>query len=353
MNTKWVSIVPDWVAWQQAGQDEDSIQRYLLTALERSGLCITVQNDKRDYLYIANLFDCWSIPATGQPDDLSLFGPDIADRLDLLKTDAVRDTGQKQAEIVTDDDRSFDFTVETTPADGDTYYILTRIIDLSEKRTAERVTKALLREVSHRSKNLLAIIQSLASQTARNSSTIAGFSEKFRGRLHALSQAQDLITDSEWRGAMLQDLLRDQASRFMPDHERQIRYDGPNIRLQPNVSLHLGLALHELIMKAIQTTPVANGAATVDVRCRPTMLDGQQAVELTWKMPNGLDHATPASEDSGAETNDFSRVLLEKVVPASMSGRADYRHAGDELVYTIVFPISDEDETRSQKARPD
>jgi two-component sensor histidine kinase len=327
--------VAEWVAWQKTGQEKAKIERYLIMALERSGLCITVQNSDREYLYIANLFDQWAIDGQEEPDDVSLFGPAIAKRLRELKDAAVAEKNQKQAEIVIDEHNAFDFTVETVPAECDSHYLLTRIIDLSEKKTAERVTTSLLREVSHRSKNLLAIIQSLASQTARNSDTVAEFNDAFRGRLHALSRAQDLITDSNWRGAMVKDLLHEQVSRYMPDEERIIRFEGQNILLSPNISLHLGLALHELTIMATRTLD-ASKDGQIRVRCEHGEAEGQKVAELTWAMPDG-----PVGAPGGyfGGESDFSRVLLETVVPASMSGEAEYVKRDGELFYRIVFPL--------------
>lgn len=326
-------------AWQRTGQDQASIQSYLVAALERSGLCITVQNADGDYLYVANRFANSQIPTDGNPTDESLFGSEIADRLGELKDDAIAEEGIKQAEILTSDERSLDFTVELI-GDNTSPLILTRVLDLSEKRTAERITEALLREVSHRSKNLLAIIQSLASQTARTSRTISGFTEKFRGRLHALSQAQDLITDSSWRGAMLQQLLRDQVERYLPD-ARQCEFSGDDVRLAPNVSMHLGLALHELVMKATGIKASATDEAVVKVLSQKTTMAGMPALKLTWSMPDGAEDIDLAATDADAEAQDFSQILLEKVVPASVQGKANYTHADGSLVYTIKFPLTE------------
>lgn len=321
------------------GQDQANIQSYLVAALERSGLCITIQNADREYLYVANRFAESEIPADGSPTDESLFGSEIADRLGELKDDAIAEEGIKQAEILTSDERSLDFTVELI-GDDKSPLILTRVLDLSEKRTAERVTKALLREVSHRSKNLLAIIQSLASQTARTSGTISGFTEKFRGRLHALSQAQDLITDSSWRGAMLQQLLHDQVERYLPD-ARQCEFKGDDVRLAPNISMHLGLALHELVMKATDVQAYAADEAVVKVLSEKTTMAGKPALKLTWSMPEDAEDDDIAATGAEAEAQDFSQVLLEKVVPASVQGNANYTHTNGNLVYTIKFPLTE------------
>lgn len=323
----------DWVAWQRTGQEEGSIQGYLITALERSGLCITVQNRDLDYLYIANLFDGYVIPENEDPDDINLFGIEIADRLKILKDEAIVEAGQRQAEIVTDDERCFEFVVEAIQPGG-TPLILTRINDLSQKRLAEQVTKTLLREVSHRSKNLLAIVQSLASQTARTSSTVEGFAEEFRGRLHALSQAQDLITESSWRGAMLKDLLFDQVERYLPQ-DREVHFEGVDVRLTPSTSIHLGLALHELVRKATKIIQRGECGVFINVSCTHTSLLGERAVELKWEM------ADPTPSSFSEEDQDFGRILLEKVVPASIQGRAEYVQEDGNLAYTIDIPLSD------------
>ncbi|MCR2327014.1 hypothetical protein NSR98_25480, partial [Salmonella enterica] len=85
--------------------------------------------------------------------------------------------------------------------------IVTTAVEISELKHREQVLKILLREVSHRSKNLLAIIQSIAMQTARFSGSVDQFLQKFRGRLYSLSNSQDLVTDSNWHGAAFRELL--------------------------------------------------------------------------------------------------------------------------------------------------
>lgn len=104
----------------------------------------------------------------------------------------------------------------------------------------------MLREVSHRSKNLLAIIQSIATQTGRYSGTIEGFLVRFRGRLQSMASSQDLVTSSNWRGANLHELVMGQVARYSADPSRAIRFAGTQPFLNPNAALHVGLALHNL-----------------------------------------------------------------------------------------------------------
>ena len=121
---------------------------------------------------------------------------------------------------------------------------------------ARKVLKSLLRELSHRSKNLLAIIQGIATQTARYTLSLDSFLVKFRGRLQSLSHSQDLITDSSWRGAYLFELAEKQFAPYWPDSGVPMPIYGINAHLSPNAAVHLGLALHELIVNS--ATPRRN-----------------------------------------------------------------------------------------------
>ncbi len=195
--------------------------------------------------------------------------------------------------------------------------------------------RALLREVSHRSKNLLAIIQSIAFQTARYSGTLEGFLNKFRGRLHSLSQSQDLITDSSWRGAYFQDLLTQQVEKYVPENRGLIHFSGENVLLSPNASLHIGLALHELAVNAVSHGSFIRQQVPIEVTCRrSTEADGDM-IAVTWSEPfNAADDA-----DVDAAKPRFGSTVLERVVPASVNGRASLQFQDGRLRYELSFPV--------------
>ena len=134
--------------------------------------------------------------------------------------------------------------------DGAACGVLGTSVEISEQKRREETLKTLLRELSHRSKNLLAIIQSLASQTARNSITVPEFLVRFRGRIQSLAYSQDIVTDADWRGADLKSLVRLQVERYAPDGMAQLETELTDVYLTPTASLHVGLALHELAVNA-------------------------------------------------------------------------------------------------------
>ena len=101
-------------------------------------------------------------------------------------------------------------------------------VDITEQKRREQALRALLREVAHRSKNLLAIIQSIATQTGRYSETVDDFLSRFRGRLQSLASTQDLVTSSDWRGAALQDLVLDRLPAIPPTRRSAFTWKARN-----------------------------------------------------------------------------------------------------------------------------
>ena len=268
-----------WLTWQRPGQDERELGRSMAIALARSGLCVMMQDEQGRYLFIINLCDLWRVD--GDPNDLTLFGEKIANQLADLKQRVTETQKADQLEVVVGLDRAFEFSVEPITTSSGKMHMLTRVVDLSDKRNAERVTENLMREVSHRSKNLLAIVQSIAVQTARQTHSVEKFIEDFRGRLMAISRAQDLVTESSWRGAWLHDLIELQADGYVPEGNGAINFKGLNIRLEPSAALHVGLAFHELITNAVANRSFkGNGTKSVTVDkprrrgCHPDTLVG-------------------------------------------------------------------------------
>lgn len=331
--------MPERLTWRKAGQDTEEFQDCLILAMLRSGVCVIEQNEQMDYLFIANLPECWKVETGEAPTDRSLFGDPIAERLAKLK-DKVTDSGDAAStEIVIEGDRVFEFVVELAELRRGGRNYITTIIDMSEERRREKMLRALLREVSHRSKNLLAIIHSIAAQTARHSVSLDSFLRKFRGRLYSLSRSQDLVTDSNWRGANLRDLVREQAERYLQEDAPAIEVTGEDIELSPNGSLHVGLALHELIVNAATHGALLNGGGRVKLQCkRVNGSDGDASVVLTWTEKLGaLDSRADPEDDEGREKH-FGSAVLERVVPAAVEGRAEYSISRDKIRYRLTMP---------------
>lgn len=323
------------LTWFRSEGGNAQLREFFISALLDVGVSLTLQSAEGKYICITTLPPRWTLPQDGEPADTSIFGDDIGQRLISLKQ-SLRAPGDKaEIEVLVPDDCAFDFRCSMIQmTDGETY-LMTTVIDRTEERRRERLLRALLREVSHRSKNLLAIIQSIAFQTARYSGTLEGFLNKFRGRLHSLSQSQDLITDSSWRGAYFQDLLTQQVEKYVPENRGLIHFSGENVLLSPNASLHIGLALHELAVNAVSHGSFIRQQVPIEVTCRrSTEADGDM-IAVTWSEPfNAADDA-----DVDAAKPRFGSTVLERVVPASVNGRASLQFQDGRLRYELSFPV--------------
>ena len=99
-------------------------------------------------------------------------------------------------------------------ADGRAERVANIVVDVTERKNAEEHVQLLMREMTHRSKNLLAVVQALAARTARTAGTLEEFERRYTQRLKGLAASNDLLLQRSWRGAPLTDLARKQLAPF-------------------------------------------------------------------------------------------------------------------------------------------
>jgi two-component sensor histidine kinase len=325
------------LTWQQAGQSDDKLREFFMPALVDLGASIIIQDVSHNYLFVTNLPESWAVEAFSEPSDEKLFGADVAAKLATLKHGMTEPGRKGHIEVTIGAEQVFEFRVQAVEFEKGGLHLVTTIVDRSEERHRERLLRALLREVSHRSKNLLAIIQSIALQTARYSGSVDLFLHKFRGRLYSLSQSQDLITDSSWRGAYLFELVQQQTEKYLPENKHLVRMSGDNVLLTPNASLHVGLALHELIVNAVSHGSILRSRSAINVTSLRSHAGGRESLEVVWD--EALEHVNGSSFDHDALKAHFGSTVLERVVPASVNGKAQYVISDERISYRLTFPL--------------
>ncbi len=310
----------------------------LTLALSGSASSILLQDKAWEYQLIANLPDCWQSALAGAVTDAGIFGPELAAKLSSLKHN-LETTGVERTLEVTVSEQVFLFTISRVGDASGQYFYQTRIEDVTRLRNQEQMLTSLQREGSHRSKNMLAVVQSIASQTARHSQTLQEFLKKFRDRVHALSKSQDLITASRWRGAYFFDVVHQQIDRLVSDNRPLFEVTGDNVLLSPNVTLHLGLALHELFVNAsTHGTIFESREAPIAITCRRLQEGERELLRFTWREPFNATWKDITTRGQGYGKH-FGSTVLEHVVPASVGGEAEYRLTEEEITYSLTFPL--------------
>lgn len=304
-------------------------------ALHGAGISLLHQNADLLICHSENLPDHLKCLFVLGQDDTGLFGKKDGLRIIEAKRAvlATGNPGQIEVECSTDDGRrTYEIKIERTdevPPHG----ILSIMIEVTDIRHRERALKLLLRELSHRSKNLLAIIQGIATQTARYTPSLDYFLTKFRGRLQSLSNSQDLVTDSSWRGAFFFDLAQRQFAPYWPEGGRPLQIRGVNAHFNPNAAVHLGLALHELIVNSASYGALSSGSTAISIECQPATLADRSAVEIIW-----TEHLEAVNEDPEFYDRHFGRTVLERVVPASVNGKSNFKISPDMIEYRLTVP---------------
>lgn len=206
-------------------------------------------------------------------------------------------------------------------------------IDITDQKQREQTLKNLLREVSHRSKNILAMVLSLSAQTARSAPTKADYIRRFTGRLQSLAKSQDVVTDRDWRGSTLRELVGRQVDDVLSEHADQVELIGDDLELGPNGTLHVGLALHELVTNALVHGALSRPDGHVVIECsRSQFPDGGAAI--TWT-------ETPRVPSAGQRDKSFGRTMLERIVPAAVNGKGVLDIGENAVVYILEIGPSE------------
>jgi len=203
-------------------------------------------------------------------------------------------------------------------------------VDVTEAHQQELHLRLVMRELTHRSKNLLAVIQAMARQTAARSDDPQTFVTRFSARLRAMAASHDLLVAREWHGATLNDLVSAQLSQAIDPGSDQLVIEGPTLSLRPDAVQNIGLALHELTTNAAKygALSVPNGRISLNWGIR----NGDQ-LHLRWEETNGPMVQQP-------EKTGFGVTLLERSVGQALDGIVTLEFTPGGVVCEIDIPSS-------------
>lgn len=308
-----------------------------LKALANTEMTLFAQDRDLRYYWVFNASNSWlDDSVVGSRDEDILTGA-AAEKSVLVKREVLRTLQPARFELSTTSGavtRWFDVRVDIDRDNAGTVIgIIGTSLEISEQKRREDTLKTLLRELSHRSKNLLAIIQSLASQTARHSVTVPEFLVRFRGRIQSLSFSQDIVTDADWRGADLVSLVVTQVERYAPDGMGQVQFEGVDVYLSPTASLHVGLAFHELAVNAASYGSLSIQGGRVAIKSTLVEKRDECFLQLSWEEQGG-------PRVRGDHDARFGTSTLERIVPNAVGGEATLAHLPAGIRYTLLIPDS-------------
>ena len=307
------------------------------TALRGSQVVIYTQDRNLRYTSVSHaMLGRSSEDILGRTDE-EIFPHAASEAIVALKRDALATGEARRTEIAIEDGQGLrwhDLHIEPLRNDADAIVGLTcAAVDVTERKEGEAHLRLLLRELTHRSKNLLAVIQAMARQTARHAGSIESFLDQFGARLQALAASHDLLVRESWHGASVNELIRSQLAAYVDRMESRIAIEGPAVALKPEAAQNLGLALHELAVNAARfgalSVPEGRVSITWDRR------DGAngRGLELDWREQQG-------PKVRPRRKRGFGSMVIERNLARALDAEVNLDFDPDGLHCHIVIPAS-------------
>lgn len=196
----------------------------------------------------------------------------------------------------------------------------------------EVLQRVLLDELNHRVKNTLAIVQSVAAQTFRQTADPAEARRKFEGRLVAIGKTHALLSEDKWASARLHAIVQNVLDPYLPDAGGdRLRLSGPDILVAPRSAMMLSLLLHELATNAAKYGALSNASGQVSVDWKPVDRD-PKTLRLTWTEIGGPPVQPPRQRGFGSR-------LIEEAFPQQLQGKVSLAYNPEGVSCTLEFPI--------------
>ena len=200
-------------------------------------------------------------------------------------------------------------------------------------RESEQRFRMLAAELSHRVKNMLAVVQVLAERSGSKATSAAEFLEAFRGRLQALSAAHNALMASDWRATSLSSLIQTALEPYLGSRD-QVRLELQDLPLDPDVALTLALGLHELATNAAKYGALSTPTGRVTLAARLEAGENGDELRLVWQEEGGPSVRAP-------KVAGFGTTMLSRAIEYQHKGRVElnWRRAG--LVCRLTLPITE------------
>jgi len=209
-------------------------------------------------------------------------------------------------------------------------------IDVTERKEAGERQDLLAREVDHRARNALAVVQSIVRLTRANN--VEGYVAAVEGRIKALARAHALLSDARWHSADLGALVAEELAPYRAGEVDKVRVTGPNVSLPPHMAQGLALALHELATNAAKHGALSSllGKLSLTWQLRPDFL------VLQWIETGGPRVAPPSARSFGLK-------VIRTSIENQLNGKAIFEWAPTGMQCTLAIPLDHSAGTRESK----
>jgi PAS domain S-box-containing protein len=202
--------------------------------------------------------------------------------------------------------------------------------DVTTRRQAEERERLLAREVDHRAKNLLAVVQSIVQLT--RAEDIAGFTRSLSGRIQSLARAHSLLAASRWEGADLKQLMTEELAPFAARGSGRVSVSGPAIKLRPEAAQALALVIHELATNGAKYGALSGETGQVEIEWSMAADSGEPRLCIHWREQGGPAVSGPPTRRG------FGSTVMQASVERQLKGKVRLGWQPQGLTCELVLP---------------
>ncbi len=225
---------------------------------------------------------------------------------------------------------AYDWKIERITMPDGRPGVVCHFYDLSERQSYEEKIEYLMREVNHRAKNMLALVDAVARQTAYAGTE--DFLERFSERVRALGASQDLLVQTEWAGADLGSLIEGQLMHFSDLIGSRIMVSGPAIDITPRAAQSLGMALHELSTNAAKYGALSGDKGQIAIAWGIEEGADEPAFVIRWEEKDGPPVSAPTRKGFGTR-------VTKAMIEATLSANVALGFAETGVVWELRCPL--------------
>jgi PAS domain S-box-containing protein len=201
--------------------------------------------------------------------------------------------------------------------------------DITDRRRAEAQRDLLMKELEHRIKNTLTIVQSIANQTFRQSGLDPAVQQAFAARLVSLGNIHAVLTQRSWDSADLHEIIMSAIGPHNSTERPRFEVDGPILRLAPQAAVTLSMAVHELCTNAVKYGALSARSGSVAI----TWSVDDNRFRWRWSERSGPPVVPPAQTGFGSR-------LIERSLASQLSAEVKISYEPRGLICTIDAPVS-------------
>lgn len=207
------------------------------------------------------------------------------------------------------------------------------MVDLSQRKEAEKQQLLLMRELDHRVKNTLALVLSISSRTLHHEDTLEGFQKAFTGRIEALAATHNLLAENSWTNLKIDDVIQSELAPFTSGVAGRLVTQDLGRLMAPRAAIAFGLVIHELATNAAKYGALSVAGGRVSVRPLPAVT-GDDRFIVEWRESGGPRVEPPTRKG-------FGQTVISRSLQYSPNGGTEVNFAAEGLICRIALPAED------------